>query len=149
MYWPVGAPRIYAASNNSTSKGRIYHSNDDVESPNAAQSSSYLNALSGASETTQDDEELLSGHLTPTTPRTPAIQPVELDAQRRPPATSLDDLEDGHNDSIREAGRQPILGLKMSRTGHLFAVITATSMTIWQTKVWKFLFPWLVEMTIR
>ncbi|KFY15572.1 hypothetical protein V491_05638 [Pseudogymnoascus sp. VKM F-3775] len=134
MYWPVGAPRIYAASNSSTSKGRIYHSNDDVEPHNALQSTSYLNASSVASDNAQDDEELLSGHLTPTTPRTPAIQPVELDAQRRPSATSLDDLENGHNDSIREAGRQPILGLQMSRTGHLFAVITATSMTIWQTK---------------
>jgi hypothetical protein len=141
MYWPVGAPRIYAASNSSTSKGRIYHSNDDVESSNAPQSNSYLNASSAASDNAQDDEELLSGHLTPTTPRTPAIQPVELDAHRRPTATSLDDLEDGHNDSIRESGRQPILGLQMSRTGHLFAVITATSMTIWQTKVFNFLLP--------
>lgn len=136
MYWPVGAPRIYAASNSSTSKGRIYHSNDYVEPPNAPQSTSYLNASGAASDNAQEDEELLSGHLTPTTPRTPAIQPVELDAQRRPSATSLDALEDGHNDSIREAGRQPILGLQMSRTGHLFAVITATSMTIWQTKVY-------------
>jgi hypothetical protein len=141
MYWPVGAPRIYAASNSSTSKGRIYHSNDDVGPHSAPQSTSYLNASSAASDTAQDDEELLSGHLTPTTPRTPAIQPVELDAHRRPPATSLDDLEYGHNDSIREAGRQPILGLQMSRTGHLFAVITATSMTIWQTKVFNFLLP--------
>jgi RAB6A-GEF complex partner protein 1 len=141
MYWPVGAPRIYAASNSSTSKGRIYHLNDDVESHEATRSSSYINASNAASDSAQDDEELLSGHLTPTTPRTPAIQPVEHDAQRRLLARSLDHLEDGHHDTIREAERQPILGLKMSRTGHLFAVITATSMTIWQTKVFNFLFP--------
>lgn len=138
MYWPIGAPRIYAACNSKASKDRVYHFDDDAESRETTESGSYINASSATSDTAQDEEEPFTGHLTPSTPRTPAIQPVEHDVQRRLSAKALSHLADGHEDTIRDAERQPILGLRMSRTGHLFAVITATSMTIWQTKVFAF-----------
>ena len=31
--------------------------------------------------------------------------------------------------------KDPVLALRVARAGHLFAVITATSITVWQTKV--------------
>ncbi len=67
---------------------------------------------------------------TPTTPMTPAIKPVEHeyrdDASERPPS-------DPAPASIPV--KEPTLALRVARSGHLFATITATSMTIWQTKV--------------
>ena len=41
------------------------------------------------------------------------------------------DNPQGHEDFEETA----ILGLQVSRTGHLFATITATALTIWQTSV--------------
>ncbi|KAG7147549.1 hypothetical protein HYQ46_003592 [Verticillium longisporum] len=46
--------------------------------------------------------------------------------------------EDGHDRTIPDAVKlplkDPVLALRTSRSGSLFAVITATSMAVWQTK---------------
>jgi hypothetical protein len=63
---------------------------------------------------------------------TPGIKPVELDHQRRF-STRSNDIP-----VFESAEKQPLLSLRTSRTGHLFAVITSTSLTIWQTKVGEF-----------
>jgi len=60
---------------------------------------------------------------------------VDHDTQRRLSARNLTSLEEELEDDVGYAQNENILGLRISRTGHLFAVITATSMTIWQTKV--------------
>lgn len=135
MYWPIGAPRVYAACNNKASRDRQHQFDDDAESSHATEDASYINAPSANLEVPQDEEGMLSaGHLTPSTPRTPAIQPVEHHAQPENSTRSSSSLM-ASNAAVKEAQKQPILGLRMSRQGHLFAVITATSMTIWQTKV--------------
>ena len=38
------------------------------------------------------------------------------------------------NDSSKDASKT-ILGLRVSRSGHLFATITQTALTVWQTNV--------------
>lgn len=45
--------------------------------------------------------------------------------------------EDKEKGFVTEQENENILSLKISRSGHLFAVITLTSLTIWQTKVGK------------
>jgi RAB6A-GEF complex partner protein 1 len=67
---------------------------------------------------------------TPLTPTTPGIRPVEHDSQRRafPHFSSQDGSFSGYAD------KEPLLSLKISRSGHLFAVITSKALTIWQTK---------------
>lgn len=72
MYWPLGAPRIYAASRR---RRRPY---DDG-----------------------DKEEVNS---------------------ERP-----------------ESDRENILGLRISRSGRLFTTITESSLSVWQTSVWRHL----------
>jgi hypothetical protein len=137
MYWPVGAPRIYAACT-ATSKDTILHFEDDAESRQTTESSEALLDVPGSrSDSAQDEDDSLSGviPLTPLTPHTPAIEPVEHDTPRRLSAKSSGKLGEQLEDAVRDAEKQPILGLRLSRPGHLFAVITATSMTIWQTKV--------------
>jgi hypothetical protein len=142
MYWPIGAPRIYAASSSKASKDRMLESDDDAESRDTTEGSgSLLNAPSinsgGGSE--DDGERRLEGAATPITPTTPGIRPVELDYHRRLSARSVG--QDGFSPGFGQiqADQEPLLALRISRTGHLFAVITSTSLTIWQTKVclWK------------
>ena len=138
MYWPIGAPRIYAASSSKASKDRVLESDDDAESRETTESSgSLLNAPSIDSEggLGDDRERHISGATTPITPVTPGIKPVEHDNQRRLSARFI-----GQDGSVRGFGsipadKEPLLALRISRTGHLFAVITSTSLTIWQTKV--------------
>lgn len=65
---------------------------------------------------------------------TPAVLSVEHDkpdgaSPRWPP-----NLQDGVGDPATRT-KEPILALNVSRTGHIFVVATATTMTVWQTKV--------------
>jgi hypothetical protein len=137
MYWPISAPRVYAASNSEAPKERVFRFNEDVEShaETTDGSGSLLNATSASSDAVHEEDNQYSGLLTPLTPMTPGIKPVDHDTQRRLSARNLTSLEEELEDDVGYAQNENILGLRISRTGHLFAVITATSMTIWQTKV--------------
>ncbi|KAK4648783.1 WD40 repeat protein [Podospora bellae-mahoneyi] len=133
MYWPLGTPRIYATNT--------------VRQPGALPSSVSHDGLppptpgAGASGQTPDqNSSLLSpnpstsqdGLLpppTPMTPMTPGIKSVEHDYP-----------EDGtpeHSPGPELPGiplHEPVVALRVARSGHLFATITPTSMTVWQTK---------------
>ena len=43
--------------------------------------------------------------------------------------------EDHEPEDDREDGLKHVLGLRVSRSGHLFATITETALIIWQTNV--------------
>ena len=83
MYWPIGAPRIYAASSSKASKDRVLESDDDADSRETTESSgSLLNAPSIDSGGHDEyGERRLSVATTPLTPTTPGIKPVEHDTQ--------------------------------------------------------------------
>lgn len=138
MYWPIGAPRIYAASSSKASRDRVLESDDDAESRETTDGSgSLLNApsIDSEGELDVDGERRFSGATTPITPMTPSIKPVEHDTHRRPSAKFIGQDGSGPAFGSTQADKEPLLALRISRTGHLFAVITSTSMTIWQTKV--------------
>lgn len=156
MYWPVGTPRIYATSSTnaqySGSGGdggsilggaaagptafNLVVSHDGIES-SAAESSGGLDVPAGAS--TADP---------PLTPLTPAVKSVEHEYNDgESTASSLGTDDDGARGKHGRQRRpsvalpegipleEPVLAIKVSRPGHLFVTITATSMTVWQTKV--------------
>ena len=137
MYWPIGAPRIYAASN-SKADARQYEfeeEDDDAESRETTEGSgSLLNtpSVEGGGEL---QAELPPLPKTPKTPNTPGISPVEQHDWQSPAPAQGNGNGNGNRFS-RSVERDPLLALQISRTGHLFAVITSTSLTIWQTKVW-------------
>lgn len=136
MYWPIGAPRIYAASGSQDARDRVVFFDDDIEPGETTEGGdSYIDAVGGPLETAHDEEESHSGAHTPLLPTTPGIKPVEHDAQRRFSARTLATIADKLEDAHAKAEKEEILALSISRTGHLFAVITSTSMTVWQTKV--------------
>jgi hypothetical protein len=138
MYWPVGAPRIYAASNSRTTRKRVVESDDDAESRETTEGTGSVKGdapSNGSGGRSDYSLEPISGTSTPVTPMTPGIKPVEQDNQRPLSARLLEHDSSVPGRASELAGREPILALRVSRTGHLFAVITSTSLTIWQTKV--------------
>ncbi|KAJ3485103.1 hypothetical protein NLG97_g6889 [Lecanicillium saksenae] len=113
MYWPIGTPRIYATSSNRASGSRLYVSYDGVSGPNEP-------------EPEPVKEENGEDATPPATPATPAIKSVEFGDGPLEPSTQNEDQSIPLKD--------PVLALRVSRSGNMFAVITATSITLWQTK---------------
>lgn len=128
MYWPIGTPRIYATSSSQGPAFTLFASDDGIPQtdyltppPNSHHGSS-PRAAAG------HDEVEIQPPLTPGTPITPAIQSVEHDDE------TADDPQPGDvNGEV--PSKDPVLALRTSRTGNMFATITATSITLWQTKV--------------
>ncbi len=110
MYWPIGTPRIYATSSNRASGSRLFVSYDGVSGPDEAEP-----------EPVKEDNG--ADATPPATPATPAIQSVEFGDG--PPEIS------SQNDEQTIPLKDPVLALRVSRSGNLFAVITATSITLW------------------
>lgn len=137
MYWPIGAPRIFAASSSKT-RNRAVESDDDAESRETTEDSgSLLEAPSTVSGGPSDNcVEPPSGTSTPMSPVTPGSKPIEQQETQSTLSAPL--LGHGLSALSADSGpadKEPLLGLKVSRSGHLFAVISSTSLTIWQTKV--------------
>ncbi|KAK4162097.1 RIC1-domain-containing protein [Cladorrhinum sp. PSN259] len=129
MYWPIGTPRIYATGVNSRPQGAERfishdglpsHSSSSLLSPGPSTSQDAL----GASPTLPPLTP-----VTPITPLTPGIKSVEYDYP--------DDITPVNSPGPAPPGlplNEPIAALRVARSGHIFAVITSTSMTVWQTK---------------
>ncbi|KAH8808262.1 RIC1-domain-containing protein [Xylogone sp. PMI_703] len=135
MYWPIGAPRIYAACNSKVPKDHVLELDDDAESRETTEGSGSLvetpTSLSkGKEKAGYDWHPGLEVPATPGTPLTPGINPVEDDLRRAAQAPP----SKGGKNLLKFVQKEPLLALVLSRTGHLFAVITSTSLTIWQTK---------------
>jgi hypothetical protein len=137
MYWPIGAPRIYAASNSRTDARRyeFEEGEDDAESRETTEGSGSLSNAPSVDGKGELEPEISPMPKTPRTPITPGISPVEDHDSQSP--LSTENHRNGSHFS-RSVERDPLLALNISRTGHLFAVITSTSLTIWQTKVWSY-----------
>lgn len=176
MYWPIGTPRIYAATtntktNSNTNKSRASArsnppTNVVVSHDGASTGSDTKNGVGdedGDGDGDGDDDNadvhdrLLGKADTPSigkgfahnldvpitpglkTPVTPAVNSVDHDQFNDASSEGLQQGLAGLGITNPSAAGipigEPILALTVSRTGHLFAVITSTTMTIWQTKV--------------
>ncbi|KAF4587696.1 DUF1339 domain protein [Ophiocordyceps camponoti-floridani] len=120
MYWPIGTPRIYATSSSPSLDLSLVVSHDGLPSPRLQDDAS----TDGRRRSSVLEE---TDSLPPLTPMTPAVQPVEHDDDALNAALSACQA---HGVPLKD----PILALRVARAGHIFAVITATSITIWQTK---------------
>lgn len=133
MYWPISTPRIYATSSSRNPVFKLFESDDGLVSPSDTQpvSSPPLNRSTSQEAAGSLEDIDAQPPPTPLTPHTPAVQSVEHDDD------SSSSAYPGFKapDSNTVPSKDPILALRMSRAGHLFAVITSTSITLWQTKV--------------
>jgi hypothetical protein len=134
MYWPIGTPRIYATGSSRSPTVKFLESHDGFQNPPEPELGAspppgglHPRAAAGA------HEELdVQPPPTPITPLTPAVQSVEHDGgMLGASSTSNNNQSEANTVPVKD----PVLALRVSRAGHLFAVITATSITIWQTKV--------------
>lgn len=143
MYWPVGTPRVYVtATTAATARGEpvtsTAHDGLDERSPDESGSASREQdtGISLGFTTQEASIPELSTPITPglRTPFTPGIKSVEHDGYiGYGTDTSQQDLAAYSHGLARPS--EPLLALKVSRSGTLFAVITATSIAVWQTKV--------------
>lgn len=131
MYWPIGTPRIYATSSSRAPAFKLVLSNDGLSSPSES-TLAPSPALSGIpSRRLGHDDIEIQPPPTPLTPMTPAVQSVEYDDYLTPQQNSDSDVHDSSGVPLKD----PLLALRVSRSGQLFAVITSTSITVWQAKV--------------
>jgi hypothetical protein len=145
MYWPIGTPRIYATSSGRNPSLNLFVSDDGLEQFGGSSPSSSLGRegqfRAEAPEGPNDVD--IQPPPTPVTPAAPAVQSI-LDDDF---IASTQGASNSTNPDEETAVplKDPVLALAVARTGHLFGTITATSITLWQTKVrWEPLdLPWV------
>lgn len=133
MYWPIGTPRVYATSSSRASDSNIYVSYDGLQSHSGSsvtspQPETIAQPLKSPSPEDSDD---VQPPPTPMTPATPAVKPVERYEFFPDGGAAKDQSAEDRRVPVKD----PVLALRIARTGQMFAVITATSITLWQTKV--------------
>jgi hypothetical protein len=137
MYWPIGAPRIYAASKHELHPKHTTITSDDgleaqghVQTPNAETENTNGTATHDQGGDDDDEEsvedEKFNGNAkaasaTGSEGKLPAAEALKGDGTS---PQSADDDPGGE-----------IVGLKVTRSGHMFATITQGTLTVWQTKV--------------
>jgi hypothetical protein len=117
MYWPVGAPKIYAASNHELARSA---KRDDPSDP----SESAVLTVDG----TGDDE----GNTKNGGPSSKKSSARSKKSRRSDPSARSVDLLALKRDE--HVGGE-IIGVRLGRNAHLFATITRCTLTVWQTKV--------------
>lgn len=108
-YWPISSPSVFAATKETrTQPTQVSHDGAD----NATD-----NSVAGSEEHAESEvsDGLEAGH---------EIEEKEVEAQSTQPG------EQRAEDDITGE----ILAIKVTRSGHMFATITRSTLTIWQTK---------------
>ncbi|KKO99796.1 hypothetical protein THAR02_08096 [Trichoderma harzianum] len=132
MYWPIGTPRIHATSSSRASDANIFVSYDGLQSHSGSSLASPQPEPLARPVTApqQDESDDALPPPTPMTPKTPAVKPVERYEFFPDGASTKSQTADDGKVPVKD----PVLALRIARTGQMFAVITATSITLWQTK---------------
>lgn len=131
MYWPIGTPRVYATSSSRAPGSNLFVSNDGLPKRAGDHDTLASSADSDSGSVTAHDEVDALPPQTPLTPATPSIQSIEYADN----ALGISVPDTTTRSTVQVPLKDPILALRVSRTGNLFAVITGTSITLWQTKV--------------
>jgi RAB6A-GEF complex partner protein 1 len=125
MYWPIGTPRIYAATKFNVG-GRIAQPETHAaEGP----------TLKATESSDGEDSEISNGKVQPRRDEN-AVSSKGRKASRRPTLLRTTTAAGAQDEEI---GGE-IVAMKLSRSGHLFATITSSTLSIWQTKVGYSLF---------
>lgn len=149
MYWPIGTPKIYATTTATahppSRRNSFVVSHDGLPTglpagalPDTPSLSSSESATARDRDPNSDDPDAVPlTPMPPATPATPFIRSIEHDISKLGSAKAgipYLGASDTSDPAVVPTG-EPVVALKVSRTGHLFAVVTASTLTIWQTKV--------------
>ena len=130
-YWPISAPSVYAASKQKLPEACIAPSDDGVRRPGQLQThpgASYGDAQDEDPESTESSAD-------------PVTEDEDEDAGQRQRRTDDDEKKSTETKDVpKEASSEEdisgeIIGIRVTRSGHMFATITHSTLTIWQTKV--------------
>ncbi|KAF2460727.1 hypothetical protein BDY21DRAFT_333237 [Lineolata rhizophorae] len=122
MYWPIGAPRVYAATQLASETGRNV-ATDDNASEALRGEGSRQHALNGHGGDAEHDSGLgVEGQL------------VDAGEQKESAGMEQSPEEWNADERAEEDIYGEIIGVRLARNGHIFATITRTTLTIWQTK---------------
>lgn len=129
MYWPIAAPRIYAATKHGQDDEQQSTSDDGTTTPTQRNKSleKELNRDSALARDETDDEE---ARVNGKEQEEPARRKSEVAAGKEAAENNGTPSEEAEKD----AGG-PIVGIAVARTGHMFITITSSTLTVWQTKV--------------
>jgi len=115
MYWPIGAPKVYALSKQATTRVDGLQTHDGLNT--------IWNSAAEANDPNHSEQ-------------TSRAQRTEDINESEPAVTGRGALgresNDGQDGGI--ASENEILAAKVSRGGNIFATITRSSLTVWQTK---------------
>lgn len=113
-YWPISSPSVFAATKHGNHETTRV-SSDGLEEGQPVAGSGELNGAS-PSPTPHEQAEQEGADVTP---QTEAVRPRR---QRAADGSNDDDI-DGE-----------IIAIRVTRSGHMFATLTESTLTIWQTK---------------
>lgn len=108
MYWPTGAPNVYALAKQNIPESRVSRSHDGLDGDATASTASV--ASSNGSQPAVEGREHEHAHA------------------------NGDGIENGGGDISSLFEDNEILDVKVSRGGSVFVTITRSALTIWQTK---------------
>ena len=131
-YWPISAPSVYAASKQKLPEACVATSDDGVRRPGQLQTypgASYGDAQDEDPESTESSAD----------PVTEDEDDGAKQRQRRvdggeEKSTATKDVPPKESSSEEDISGE-IIGIRVTRSGHMFATITHSTLTIWQTKV--------------
>ncbi|KAF2019021.1 RIC1-domain-containing protein [Aaosphaeria arxii CBS 175.79] len=119
-YWPISSPSVFAATKHNTSE-RLQISHDGLEPRSQNGTTANVNtdgAASGRREKTEGNNA-----------RTNSEQDIDGGALSEDREAQQNTQQPYEADISGE-----IIGIQVTRSGHMFATITRTTLTIWQTK---------------
>ena len=125
-YWPISSPSVFAATKN-TNLERIPVSHDGtVQAPQSEEDSAYKVDVTNDT----DNDTLEDG--------------IERSKEKEKGQKGQGGQNSSVDDQLVEDDvHGNIVAIRVTRSGHLFATITRTTLTIWQTKVCSlFLHAW-------
>jgi hypothetical protein len=127
MYWPIGAPRIYAATKHGRN-GEQQTTSDDGSTTPTLRNKSLDKGQNGDS--ALDGDELDDAQSNGSQQKEPARRKSEVAVASE--ASKSNGIFS--NEAEEDAGGQ-IVGIAVARNGHMFISITNSTLTVWQTKV--------------
>jgi hypothetical protein len=136
MFWPIAAPRIYAAGGSSSSPTKVTTDDDDQEKDR--DESNVKRAPSSASHAGPNNDENADEAVAAAN----GANGEDENVAERATTRDQDWTEDarrpnggGASSSTAERKDGAIIGLRVSRSGHIFVTMTADTIAIWQARV--------------
>jgi hypothetical protein len=112
-YWPISSPSVFAATKR-TDLGRTHTSHDGVEHKQPGEQRGGSNS-----------ESLTQSEVEAATQSKSGVR-EKNGVQFSPAGASVQSVEDDIHGTI--------IAIRVTRSGHMFATLTRTTLTVWQTK---------------